>query len=204
MSPIGRGEDWGATAAVPDGAIWVDDDAAAAEIVADARRRGVAAPPLVLTGGDLARTLGGTGDRSRLERGEGTRVAVDIGAVLVDGRLRWFVAHLVARRGWWRGRVLAVCNAAFIGAWNVAPRAHPGDGRLDIVDADLPVRDRLAARRRLRSGTHVPHPGISSRRAAAVQFDLDADLDIHLDHVPVGRAGALSVRVEPAAVDVWV
>ena len=204
MTPVGRGEDWGAPAPIPDGAIWVATDAAAADVVGDSRRRGDAIPPLVLSGGDLARTLGGAGDRSRLERGKGTRVTVDVGAALVDGRLSWFVAHLVARRGWWRGRILAVCNAAFHGPWNVAPKAHPGDGKLDVVDADLALRDRLAARRRLRSGTHVPHPRISVRRTAAIQFEFDRDLDIHLDRHEVGRARALSVRIEPAALDIWI
>lgn len=189
---------------MPDDAVWVTSDAEAADVVTAARRRGDAVPPLVLIGGDMARTLGGTGDRARLERGEGTNVTIDIGATLIDGRLNWFVAHLIARRGWWRGRVLAVCNAAFIGSWNVAPRAHPGDGRLDVVDSDLSLLDRIHARRRLRSGTHLPHPRISTRPIEAMQFDLGPGLDVHLDHRPVGRSQTLSVRVEPAAMEVWI
>lgn len=204
MSPVGRGRDWGSTAPVPADAQWVNTDAGAAAVVTAARRRDQAPPPLVLTGGDLFRTLGGTGDRERLERGEATNVTLDVGATLIDGRLEWFVAHLIARRGWWRGRLLAVCNGAFIGAWNVAPRAHPGDGHLDVVDSRLPFVDRLRARHRLPAGTHVPHPGISTRRVTAMQFELDPELDVYLDGRAVGRAKALSVRIEPAAIDVWV
>ena len=204
MSPIERGGDWGRTARVPQDAIWVETDAAAADVIAAARRRGDAVPPLVLTGGDIVRTLGGTGDRARLEQGEGTNVTIDLGAALIDGRLNWFVAHLIGRRGWWRGRVLAVCNSAFVGSWNVAPKAHPGDGELDVIDGDLSLADRFRARRRLVTGTHLPHPRISTRRVTAMQFDLEPGLDIRLDHRPIGRSRTVSVRVEPAAIDIWV
>jgi diacylglycerol kinase family enzyme len=97
-----------------------------------------------------------------------------------------------------------VCNGAFVGAWNVAPRAHPGDGRLDVIDSRLSLPDRFRARRRLPAGTHVPHPDISLRRVTAVQFDLDPDLDVYLDGRPLGRARALSVRVEPGAIRAWI
>ena len=53
-------------------------------------------PPLGLLGGDLCRTLGGRGDVGRAAVGEAARLPVDLGAVLLDGRLHWFVAHLVA------------------------------------------------------------------------------------------------------------
>ena len=61
----------------------------------------------------------------------------------IDGRQHWFVAHLVARRSWWRGRVVAAMNAQWLGAWDVAPRAHPDDGLLDLLDGDLSLGDRL-------------------------------------------------------------
>jgi hypothetical protein len=204
VTPIEKGRDWGRTAPVPDGAAWVGSDAEAADIVRSCRRDGAELPPLVLVGGDLARTLGARGDRARLERGDGTNVPIDLGAALIDGRLDWFIAHLIARRSWWRGRVVAVCNAAFVGPRNIAPRAHPGDGRLDVIDGDPSWGDRLRIRRRLASGSHLPHPRISSRQVTAMQFDLDPAVDVHLDGHRVGRCHALSVRVEPAALDVWI
>ena len=86
-----------------------------APIVTAARRAGEPIPPLGLLGGDLCRTLGGTGDEARLRSDAAVQLPVDLGAVLVDGRLHWFVAHLVARHGWWRGRVVAAMNAQFLG-----------------------------------------------------------------------------------------
>ena len=207
----GWGVDWGAAGDIPPDARTADSDVAAAGIVAEARRANREIPPVVLTGGDMARTLGVVTGRRAVPSlsmpasgATGASAAVDVGAALVDGRLHWFVAHLVARRSWWRGRLLVAANASFIGGWNAAPRSHPGDGRLDVFDADPPLRVRLAARGRLPSGTHVPHPQITQRRTAASQYDLDPALDVYLDGVCLGRARHLSLRVETGALEVWI
>lgn len=198
-----RGEDWGEPSPVPDDAISVSGDKEARHLVADARRAGKPLPRLHLAGGDLARSLGGGGVMPPTNRAS-TRVRVDIGAVLIDGRLDWFIAHLIVRDSWLRGRVVVVANGDFVGKWNVAPRAHPGDGLLDLIDSDLSLSDRFKARSRLQSGTHLPHPGILSRRAAAFQIDLEHPTTIRLDGESAGRASRLSVRTEPAALDIWI
>ena len=203
----GWGVDFGASGEIPADAVAAGSDAAAGKIVAEARRANRAIPPVVLTGGDLARTLGLAPARTASSpslTATGARFEVDVGAALVAGRLHWFVAHLVARRSWWRGRLLVAANASFVGRWNAAPRSHPGDGRLDVFDAAPPLMVRLAARRRLPSGTHVPHPQITQRRIAAAQYDLDPDLDVYLDGVRLGRAQTLSLRVEPGVLEVWI
>jgi hypothetical protein len=196
---LARGEDWGDAGALPPDGVVVRSDAEAREVVERARRTGDEPPPLGLLGGDLARSLGAPGDEARLHRDDATRLRIDVGSVLIDGRLHWFVAHLVARRSWWRGRLVAAMNAEAVGSLRVAPRAHPGDGLLDVVDADPPLRDRFEARRRLRTGDHVPHPDISITRTPAAQFDLDPPLRVWLDGQPEGTAHTLSISIEPAA-----
>jgi hypothetical protein len=198
---VRRGEPWGDAGPLPPDGVVVRSDAEAGAVVADARRAKQPVPPLGLLGGDLCRTLGGRGDEGRLRSDHGVRVPVDLGAVLIDGRLHWFVAHLVARRGWWRGHLVAAMNAQFVGAWDVAPRAHPGDGRLDLLEVGptMGPGERWKARGRLRSGTHVPHPAIRERRVTAVQIDLEALTPVRLDGVRVGRGRTLSIRVEPGA-----
>ena len=203
----GWGVDFGEPGEIPPGAPAAEGDAAASRIVAAARRAGRPVPPVVLTGGDLARTLGlapALAASPPSVAARGARFAVDVGAVLVDGRLHWFVAHLVARRSWWWGRLLVAANASFIGRWNAAPRSHPGDGRLDVFDTNPPLAVRLAARPRLPSGTHVPHPQITQRRTTAAQYDLDPALDVYLDGVRLDRARTLSLRVEAGALEVWI
>jgi len=196
---ISKGEAWGEPGPLPPHGVVVRSDREAREVVTSARRANEPIPPLGLLGGDLCRTLGGTGDEGRLRSERAVRLPVDLGAVLLDGRLHWFVAHLVARRSWLRGRAVVAMNAQHLGSWDVAPRGHPDDGRLDVLDGDLPLGQRLMARNRLRLGTHVPHPLIEERRVAALQLDLDRATPVLLDGEPVGSARALSLRVEPDA-----
>ena len=42
-------------------------------------------------------------------------------------------------------------NAQFLGAWDVAPRSHPGDGLLDVLEAEVGLDERLKIRERLPS-----------------------------------------------------
>lgn len=196
--PIRKGEPWGEPGPLPPDGVVVRSDAEARAVVTAARRANEPVPPLGLLGGDLCTAVGGTGDEARLRDG-GTVLPIDLGVVLVDGRLHFFVAHLVARRSWWRGRVLAAMNAQHLGAWDVAPRGHPNDGKLDVLDADLSLGDRWKARARLRTGSHVPHPGITERHVAALQVDLAEGTRVWLDGEPLGAARSLAIRVEPDA-----
>jgi len=225
--------DWGEPARLPSDLRWFAHDAAAAAYLAALRRSGELLPPIGLSGGDLFRTIGGRAGSpcpfsarkgsasspqstaadstaadstaaSHQHRLAGVRFSVDLGAVLLDGRLHWFLAHCVSRGSWLRGRVVVAANAAFIGDWNVAPRAHPGDGRLDLLDADLSLGERLRARRRLPAGTHVPHPDIAVRRVRAAQLELGSATPVFLDGVRVARCSRLSLRTEHEAVEVWI
>lgn len=203
---IQKGRSWGSPGPLPADGVVVRSDAEARAVVEEARRNDLPVPPLGLLGGDLCRTLGGQGDEGRLRSSEAMTFPADLGAALVDGRLHWFVAHLIARRSWWHGRVVAVMNAEWRGDWDVAPRSHPGDGLLDVYDVEgaprrrMPPGDRWRARRRLLTGTHVPHPGVEVRRTRAWQAELHPPLDVWLDGKPLGRARDLSVRVEPDAI----
>ena len=199
-----RGQPWGSTAPLPDDGIIVASDTEAASAVATARAAGRAVPVLGLVGGDLCRTLGGTGDAARLRTSDAVTLPVDIAEVDVDGDVHVFLAHVIARRSWWRGQVWAAMNAEWLGRWDIAPRAHPGDGLLDTFDASLGLRDRARARRRLETGTHLPHPAIEQHRVPAARVALDEPLDIWVDGRRIGRARSLSVRVTGELVDVVV
>jgi hypothetical protein len=181
---------------LPAGGVRCADDAAARREVAEARRRGEVVPVLGLMGGDLARTLGGHGELN-------VAYPVDLGQVLVDGRLHVFVAHCIVRSRTW-SRVVAVGNAQWLGPWNVWPKGHPNDGKLEVLDASLPLGQRWQARRRLPSGTHIPHPGITQRRTTALTVELDHPLDVRCDGDLVGRGTNLVFRIEPDALRVVV
>ena len=201
---VEKGQGWGETGPLPEDGVVVGTDAEARAVVTEARRVNRPVPPLGLLGGDLCRTVGGRGDEARLRSSAATRLTVDLGSVLLDGRLQWFVAHLIVRKGWLRGPIFGAFNAEWLGDWDVAPRAHPGDGLLEIVDVTMSTGDRLKARTRLATGTHVPHPGISVRRADAIQRDVPKGQAVWLDGERLGGFRAVSIRVEPDALRIVV
>ena len=196
---IRKGEDWGSVEEVPPNAIEVHHDLDARRAVTEARRSNQPVPPFVLFGGDLARAVGAGLIRRPGPDRPSRKLPVDLGSVLLDGTLHWFVAHLVARRALWNGRFVVAMNTEYLGQWKMAPRAHPNDGRLDLLDGSLSLDDRLKARRRLPRGEHVPHPAVTVRQTGAVQVDLPRSTPVRLDGEVVGRYRNLSIRIEPDA-----
>jgi diacylglycerol kinase family enzyme len=122
--------------------------------------------------------------------------------------------HAVARSpflgsaalGWWRGPIVAMMNAQYLGRWDVAPRSHPNDGRVDVVsvDAAFGVGDRWKARSRLPLGTHLPHPAITTRQVTSHRWDLGPSTRLWVDGIDLGRVRALTADVEPDAFTVVV
>lgn len=194
---IEKGAPWGEPGPLAADGVLVRSDAELRTVVESALRNGQDLPEVGLLGGDLCRTVGGRGDEVRLRSDQAMRLPIDIARVELDGEVHWFVSHLVARGSWWWGPLVAVMNAQWIGRWDVAPRSHPNDGMLDVFEADLSLDDRLKARPRLLTGTHVPHPGITQRRVPSVDLDLSRPTPIWLDGTRVGRARSVSVVLEP-------
>lgn len=201
---IRKGEVWGQPGALPPHGAIVHSDAEANDIVTAARRANEPIPPLGLAGGDLCRTLGGRGDLDRLRSDEAMTFPVDLGEVLLDGRLHFFVAHLVARRKLWLGELVVAMNAAFVGALNLGPKAHPNDGLLDITTGRLPTGELLTARNRARLGAHLPHPKLRLRRVPSLQLELPKPAPVRIDGRRVGSFRTFSLRVEPDALTVVV
>ena len=198
---IKKGEAWGWAEPLPPDGVVVRSDAEARAVLEEARRQGAPFPVLGVLGGDLGRTLAAPGDEARLRSPDAMTFPVDLGQVLVDGRLHLFVAHLVARNRWWTTAVVAM-NAQWLGDWNLGPKGHPNDGRLDVFESSLRLGDLAKVRRRLPTGTHLPHPRISSTRVAAVTFELERPLPVRLDGEVVDEGRTLAVRLEPDAVRV--
>jgi diacylglycerol kinase family enzyme len=96
-------------------------------------------------------------------------------------------------------------NVEFIGEWDIAPRGHPNDGRVEVVDVDasMSVRERLAARRRLPTGTHVPHPSIATKSVRSGSWQFERPVDVVVDGRRVDRASALSIDVLADAATVY-
>lgn len=161
-------------------------------------RRSIAGDgPLAVTSGDLHRSVGAATVRDVVQR-----VEVDgLSVTLDDGARYSAVAHVVMRRHWSVGRVAMVMNVDYLGEWNVAPRAHPNDGRFDVCEVapSMSIRQRWAARTRLVTGTHVPHPQIATSTHRERVWEFDRPLGVWVDGVRVGSSKRVSVEVEPDA-----
>jgi hypothetical protein len=200
---IRKGEPWGEPAVRPTDIRVVATDRDARDWVIWHRIRGQPIRDLGIVGGDLARTCGGgTG-----EHPTATRVTVDAIRVLIDdAEPTWGVAHVIARRQWLHDDVAMVMNAQFYGAYDIAPRSHPNDGKLDVlrVARTMGWRERLQARQRARTGTHLPHRDLSLQSVTEVDLHFDRSMVVWIDGVRCGTASRLRVSVEPDAFTAYI
>ena len=205
------GDPWGIpTDEAPDLTITGTDADLAAAVA------GCPAPPLVAwtptTDSDLARAVGrapGT-DPSAGTAGSMDSLATDLGPALnalvwgaSPARLSWWDRAVRVRatldgRCIWQGRAttVVVANGEFVDGVPIAPKAHPGDGLLDVVVVGLTRGPRRRFRERLRLGDHLPHPGITTGRGRTLHLVADRPLPVHLDLVAGPSRSELTVRIE--------
>lgn len=191
---IKRGADWGVARPLAPSSPVATSDAELAILAQAANPH----QPIGLVGGDLARTLGATGNRERLYGSTARTVACDAMAISIDGsEPRFAVASLVIG-SLRRGGLVVVANAAWLGEWNVNPRSHPNDGRVESIDMrELSIPDRVKARRRFPTGTHLPHPAIAVRSARSVEIVMARPTRFGIDGTRDGSAQRFTIEVLP-------
>lgn len=218
--PLRPGEPWGHAASGPPDVEVAGDDA---DLVAVAvSRRGALVRFRPSPRSDLARALGLASDG-----GGTTEIAIDalgidpddrvdntieaVNAVVLGAppdRLRWTartsgITVRVDGRAWFSGRAttVVVANGQFLRGADVVPRGHPGDGWAEVQVYALGRRARRGMRRRLPTGTHVPHAGIRAGRARRVEIEVARRrLPVEVDGRPQGRTRRLVVTLVPAAI----
>jgi hypothetical protein len=106
----------------------------------------------------------------------------------------------------WKGSAtgVVVANGQFVRGFDVVPRGHPGDGRLEVQVYALEPGERAEMRRRLTTGTHVPHPHILERSGRVVEIEATVDLPVEIDGVARSRQRHLRVAVLPGALRILV
>lgn len=186
---------FGSRGLVPDDAAVASDDASAAELVIAGVRH------VLLEGGDLARALGI--NTSPPKQGEPCTLCavdvIDILAISLAGDERRFVAASTVSFGRWGSALDFVTSSGFVDGRELCPRSHPGDGVLDrlSVAPGLTFRPRLAIHRRMRSGSHLPHPALNVFRST--EFILHGPRKLTVDGVPRGTFAELQCKVRPSA-----
>jgi hypothetical protein len=203
---IRKGEPWGEAVESPVELLVLPDDAALRAHVVAARLAGTDPAPVGVRGGNLARTVGG-GGAGRFP-GIVTRAPIDLLCVEAGGdgspAVTWAVASVVARRSRHRA-VLYAMNAQFLGDFDVAPRSHPNDGKVDIlvVDPSMTWRERRAAKHRALTGTHLPHPKLTARQTDVYEASYKGPVTVWVDGVRWCECRTLRITVEPDALTLY-
>lgn len=199
---IRKGEDWGWPAHDNEEIVVCADDQELAGLAGEAHERGEVLRA-TLNSGDLWRTVGGVDGLP--PRQPSRCLPLDLGVVRLDnGVPAYFIAHVIARRPLWHGEWFVAMNAAWLGSLYLGPKAHPNDGLLDTTSGQLPFRQRLAARTRAESGTHLPHPNLTTSRVAVAHHELGRPTPIYVDRKMVGSASVLDVSLLPDAVHLFI
>ena len=203
---IRRGSDWGRLGTPPDDLLSARSDREIGEHLGNGLNT------IRLCGGDMFATLGGStsGSTPSLE------LPIDVMQISFkhsrDSELKKRVAssHCVlrainARGGWFRGSSVAVMNAQYLGKWDVAPRGHPNDGRVEVleVDARMSVRQRMIARSRMQTGTHLPHPDISVKSVSEFTWSGSA-LTMWIDGAKIGVVQFVEIQVMKDFATLWI
>lgn len=191
---IEKGAAWGARGNAPHDLVVADDEAALARAVGDGARH------VALRRGDLLRALG-LGDAAPPRAGEpALLLPCDSLQVRLDDGPAFTAVSTVVAGGRLRPHIIAT-SGGFVGDSNVAPRAHPNDGVLDalVVSAEIPLRQWLAARRRMRLGDHLPHPHLDLRRSATHEFAFESAMPVRIDGAKRGSARRVRIESTPDA-----
>lgn len=189
---IRKGEEWGEPAVLGGNEPEASTDAEVARLLGEHPGSVV-----VLRGGDLHRSLGGRPGSAPDLSGPVMILPIDLVAVTVDGSTRLASAHVVARRRGWAGEFAVAMNGTHLGEWNLGPKAHPNDGLIDVTTGRLGLRDRLAARSRAHTGTHLPHPALSTARVRSAEWSFERSTPVYVDGVRVGSARHVALAVHP-------
>lgn len=199
MSVIGRGQEWGEDCVVPEDATVALSDARVAALLDGPT-------PVVVGGGDLHRSLGSPAPKS--QGMPARRVTIDVLECTVVSSAGSAVRHSVSnvRVGSWfsPGGMLLVSNCGFWRRLDAVPRAHPNDGRLHVlrIEPRVPLRQLWMARRRARSGSHVPHQRITTSSAVTFEARRSGRQVLFCDDERVRDWQSITVRVLPGAASV--
>ncbi|MGA1361631.1 MAG: hypothetical protein ACO36A_01780 [Ilumatobacteraceae bacterium] len=186
---IEKGGEWG-TAVEVDSPLAAAGDAA----VVDMQSRGV---PFA-TAGNLHRSLG---EPVMHGPGQYTRLPVDALVCVVtgpDGSREEMACADVTVGSWFsRSGLVVITNVGLWRGLDLTPGSHPNDGRFEVLalDAAMPVRQRLLARRRARTGAHLPHPCLSRTTRTELTIARRGRQRLSVDSVDAGSWTSVRVMI---------
>ena len=205
---IKRGEDWGHRVLHPDDLLVFENDVHANEYLTKQFQSSLPNQSIAILNSNIARSLGMNGSDLSVEKMLKTSFdAIEVKISDCDGQIsrEIFLGNALIRNSWRRGAITGVFNTSFIAGRDWAPRAHPNDGKLDVllVDDAMSVRQRITAYRLSRSGSHLPHPQLKYLQSQSyIATDLET-ARLTVDSVEFGAVKSCSFRVIPDAVSIY-
>ena len=95
---------------------------------------------------------------------------------------------------------VVIANGQFVAGADLVPRGHPGDGRLEVQVYALAPGERGPMRRRLPTGSHLPHPHILATSGRVIEVDsLNRPWPVTLDRRSGRAETRLGVSILPGA-----
>ena len=204
---IKRGQDWGQLVERPDRLQIFDDDSSFGSFLSDNRALDWSSMNFAILKSEAARDLGLSG--ARTESSQMLRTSFDlieVQAQVGDLRItRFLVGQAVLGNGFFRGRTVGVFNVSFHAGRDWAPRAHPNDGKMDVVEfaEDMKFAQRFAAYRKLKTGSHLPHPDISYHQSTAYEYDDLRATRLTVDSLDLGAVKTCTFQVIVDAVTLY-
>lgn len=124
----------------------------------------------------------------RWHRGRAVRVAVD-GRDVLSGS---------------DATTVVIMTGEFLVGDDLAPRGHPGDGKMEVQVYALVARERSAMRARLGTSSHVPHPRIIQRSGKVAEIEFDRPRPLTIDGKPSVPTSQLAITLLPSAYRLWI
>lgn len=202
---ISKHLEWGRDILKPEDLVICQDDAAASRLLTLLVGESKHLPIIAIKSSKLARALGTNG--AQLESKSMRALPFDLIKINFTNSsnekvMVIAIGYALLRNSWWRGEITAVLNTSFIDDWDCAPRSHPNDGKFDVVTVGSQMRpmQRLIASRRLRLGTHLPHPQISTHQATSLELSSNALPNLFVDGQRFAKVSQISFALLPDAV----
>jgi len=205
---IRKNEDWGSTVVRPENLVICETDAAASQLATDFYLQQKPMPAIAITRSSLSRTLGKEASNVNSQKMQATPFDL-IEVTFVDAsmieQIVLAMGYGLLRKSWWRGDIVAAMNTSFIGDWDCAPRSHPNDGKFDLlaVSSEMISTQRLIASRRLKLGTHLPHPQISVKQLTTFEADCSAKPNLYVDNRRFMTINQCKFRLLPDALTLY-
>ena len=205
---IRKNEDWGSTVVRPEDLVICETDAATSQLATDFYLQQKPMPAIAITRSSLSRTLGKEGSNVNSQNMQATPFdlieVTFVDASMIEQKVL-ALGYGLLRKSWWRGDIVAAMNTSFIGDWDCAPRSHPNDGKFDLlaVNGEMKSTQRLIASRRLKFGTHLPHPQISMKQLTSFDADCSAKPNLYVDNRRFMSVNQCKFRLLPDALTLY-